>query len=135
MGVDGSRVEHGWPFDRQGRTLAAADVVLVLKGGGLHERVPVVGTSIHTHQFDIHGTGRSGKGGQASVKTTYEHNAFQYLADNAISIRGRPHVQVDVRDNIFAHEGLENDRGDDAIRVHDRSDLSATSTTTAAATC
>jgi hypothetical protein len=96
---------------------------LVLKGGGLHYTVPVVGTEIHTHQFDIHGTGGSGKGGQASVQTWYSHNAFQYLKDNAIYIRGRPHIQVVIHDNIFAHKGLEDDWGDDAIKLQDRDDL------------
>jgi hypothetical protein len=96
---------------------------LVLKGGGLHYTVPVLGIQIHTHEFDVHGTGGSGKGGQASVQDWYEHNSFQYLAGSAIYIRGRPSVGVDIRDNIFAHEGLENDWGDDAIKVEHRSDL------------
>jgi hypothetical protein len=96
---------------------------LVLKGGGLHYTDPVFGTQWHTHQFDIHGTGGSGKGGQASVQTWYSHNAFQYLKDNAIYIRGRPHIQIVIRDNIFAHEGLEDDWGDDAIKLQDRDDL------------
>jgi hypothetical protein len=96
---------------------------LVLKGGGLHYTVPLLGTQIHTHEFDIHGTGGSGKGGQASVQDWYEHNSFQYLSGSAIYVRGRPALQVDIRNNIFAHEGLENDWGDDAIKVEHRSDL------------
>ncbi len=96
---------------------------LVLKGGGLHYRVPVLGITVNTHQFDIHGRGGSGKGGYASVQDWYSHNAFQYLAGNAIKIRGRPRLEINIHDNIFAHEGLEDDWGDDALHVHDRDDL------------
>ena len=94
----------------------------MLKGGGVHYDPPGPGT-FHTHQFDIHGTGSKGKGGQASVQTWFSHNAFQYLNDNAIYVRGRPALRVYIHDNIFAHEGLEDDWGDDAIAVYDRDDL------------
>lgn len=93
---------------------------LTLKGGGIHYRGLF---TVHTHQFDIHGSGGSGKGGQASVRDTYAHNAFQYLKGNAIYVRGRPLDHIDIHDNIFPHEGLEDDWGDDAIAVQDRDDL------------
>jgi hypothetical protein len=92
---------------------------LVLKGGGNHY-VPL---GIHTHQFDIHGTGGNGFGGQAGVQFSFANNSFQYLAGPAIEIRGRPHERIYIHDNVFAHEGLEDDRGDDAIHVDDRDDL------------
>jgi FG-GAP-like repeat len=97
---------------------------LVLKGGGYHDTPGPFGT--WTHQFDVHGTGggiSEGWGGQASVQTTYAHNAFQYLTDNAIALRGRPLLRIDIHDNVFAHEGLEEDWGADAIRLDDRADL------------
>lgn len=53
----------------------------------------------------------------------YANNSFQYLAGPAIEIRGRPHLRIYIHDNVFAHEGLENDWGDDAIHVNDRNDL------------
>jgi hypothetical protein len=93
---------------------------LVLKGGGIHYDGAV---TFHTHEFDIHGTGDNGFGGRASVQTWYSHNSFQYLNDNAIKIRGRPALRIFIGDNIFAHEGLEDDWGDDAIAVDDRDDL------------
>jgi len=92
---------------------------LVLKGGGVHFE-PL---NIRTHQFDIHGTGDNGFGGQATVRTLYAQNSFQYLAGPAIKVRGRPHQRVDIHDNVFAHEGLEHDDGDDAVHVEDRDDL------------
>jgi len=131
----GVEIDHGaWGritenlFDFNRHAIAAAWATggyearrnLVLKGGGLHYGGVV---TVHTHQFDIHGHGRSGKGGQASVQDWYSHNAFQYLKGNAIKIRGRPHLRINIHDNIFAHEGLEDDWGDDAISVHSRNDL------------
>jgi hypothetical protein len=99
---------------------------LVLKGGGYH------GLGFHTHQFDIHGTESRGKGGQAGVFSVFAENSFQYLSGAALYIRGRPQGRLQddgnvlgavIRDNIFAHEGLEDDPGDDAIKVYDRDDL------------
>ena len=92
---------------------------LVLKGGGLHYG-PL---GIHTHQFDIHGSGDNGFGGQAGIQFWFAENSFQYLAGAAIEIRGRPHISIDIHDNIFAHKGLEDDWGDDAIHVENRNDL------------
>jgi len=92
---------------------------LVLKGGGLHYG-PL---SIHTHQFDIHGTGGNGFGGRAGVQFEFAENSFQYLNGAAIEIRGRPQMSIDIHDNVFPHEGLEADEGDDAIHVEDRDDL------------
>ncbi len=87
---------------------------LVLKGGGLHYEL----LGIYTHQFDIHGSGENGFGGQAGVQFSYSNNSFQYLADNAIKVRGRPHFRIYIDHNVFAHEGR-----DDAIAVNDTNDL------------
>lgn len=131
----GVEIDHGaWGritenvFDFNRHAIAAAGDTggyearrnLVLKGGGIHYRGLF---TVHTHQFDIHGTGGSGKGGQASIQDWYSHNAFQYLKDNAIFIRGHPRLRVDIHDNIFPHEGLEDDWGDDAINVYYREDI------------
>ncbi len=109
---------------------------LVLKGGGYHGPI-LLAFPVDTHQFDIHGTGDSrlggsGKGGQAGVFSVFAENSFQYLKGEALFIRGTPQgrLQEDgrklgaiIRDNIFAHEGLEDDDGDDAINIYDRDDL------------
>jgi hypothetical protein len=92
---------------------------LTLKGGGYH------GTTFHkyTHQFDIHGTGGKGVGGQAGVQAWFFENSFQYRNGPAINIRGRPHIEINIGDNVFPHKGLEDDSGDDAIHLNDRDDL------------
>lgn len=88
---------------------------LVLKGGGIHFET----FNIHTHQFDIHGdSDNNGFGGQAGVQFEFANNSFQYLAGPAMEIRGRPQVRIDIHDNAFAHEEL-----DDAIHVNDTNDL------------
>ena len=98
---------------------------LVLKGGGYHGR----SFNTWTHIFDIHGTGTGafpdeGFGcwaytcGQAGVQFWFTDNAFQYRNDNAIKIRGQPHIAAYIRGNVFPHEGLEDDWGDDAISLH-----------------
>lgn len=130
-GVD---VHHGaWAqvyfnlFDVNRHALAASGKMggydarwnLTLKGGGYHGRF----LNSYTHQFDIHGTGGSGFGGQAGVQSWFFQDSFQYRNDNAIKIRGRPHIEISIGDNVFPHEGLENDRGDDAIALDDRDDL------------
>jgi hypothetical protein len=86
---------------------------LVLKGGGYHGGVG----NRYTHQFDAHGTGSYGIGGDAGVEFWYDANAFQYLLDNAIKIRGKPATRVYFTNNVFPHEGLENDWGNDAINL------------------
>jgi hypothetical protein len=93
---------------------------LVLKGGGVHYNGLF---TVHTHQFDIHGTGDNGFGGRAGVRFEYARNGFQYRSSNAINVRGRPQESVDIHDNVFPHEGLEDDWGDDAVHVDDRDDL------------
>lgn len=128
----GVSVHHGaWAqvhqnvFDSNRHAIAAAGDTggyeaywnLVLKGGGYHY------AGFYTHQFDIHGSGDNGFGGQAGIQFWFAHNAFQYLRGPAIKIRGRPRVGVYIHDNVFAHEGLEDDWGDDAIHVHSRNDL------------
>lgn len=92
---------------------------LVLKGGGVHNDGIF---TTHTHQFDIHGSGGHGFGGQAGIQFSFASNSFQYLAGAAIQIRGRPHIAITIHDNIFAHEGLEDDEGDDAIHIENRND-------------
>ena len=92
---------------------------LTLKGGGYHGRTG----NTYTHQFDIHGTGSNGIGGQAGVQAWFFQNSFQYIRDNAIKIRGRPHIQISIGDNVFPHEGFEHDEGDDAVALDDRDDL------------
>jgi hypothetical protein len=51
------------------------------------------------------------------VQFWFTNNAFQYRNDNAIKIRGKPHVAAYIRGNVFPHEGLEDDWGDDAIAL------------------
>jgi hypothetical protein len=92
---------------------------LTLKGGGYHGRL----FNNRTHQFDIHGTGSNGFGGQAGVQSWFFQNSFQYINDKAIKVRGRPHIEISIGDNVFPHEGLEHDKGDDAIGLDDRDDL------------
>ena len=90
---------------------------LVLKGGGYHGRT----FNTYTHQFDVHGTDTCGLGhldcGDAGEWFVYLHNAFQYDHDHAIKIRGRPDVGIEIVENVFPHEGLEDDWGDDAINL------------------
>ena len=88
----------------------------VLKGGGIH------GTEFnyYTHSFDVHGTGclwDEDLCGDAGHTFEFIRNAFQYRSDNAISIRGRPLYDAYIGANVFPHEGLENDAGDDAIKL------------------
>jgi hypothetical protein len=92
---------------------------LTLKGGGYHGRT----FNKYTHQFDIHGTGGNGFGGQAGVQAQFFENSFQYRNGPAINIRGRPHIEINIGGNIFPHKGLEDDWGDDAIHLDDRDDL------------
>lgn len=92
---------------------------LTLKGGGYHGRL----FHTYTHQFDIHGTGSNGFGGQAGVQSWFFQNSFQYRNDNAINIRARPLIEISIGDNVFPHEGLEDDWGDDAIALYNRHDL------------
>jgi hypothetical protein len=111
-------------FDSNRHAIAAAgdaggyDAVrnLVLKGGGYH------GTwyNEYTHIFDVHGTGcwwSSDLCGDAGTRFLYSHNAFQYRRGPAINIRGRPLSGVFITHNIFPHDGLEDDWGDDAIHL------------------
>ncbi len=93
---------------------------LVLRYGGIHYDGVI---TVHTHAFDIHGTGDNGFDGFAGARTTYSHNAFQYSAGNAISIRGSPRCGIEISHNVFPHRGLEADRGDDAVKLHYRQDL------------
>ena len=80
---------------------------LVLKGGGVHG----TWTNPNTHQFDVHGTDSCGIGhlncGVAGEQFWFHHNAFQYVKDNAIKIRGQPKKRIDIYSNVFAHDDLE----------------------------
>jgi hypothetical protein len=93
---------------------------LVLRYGGIHWDSPV---TVHTHAFDIHGTGDNGFGGFAGARTLYSYNAFQYDADQAIYIRGSPRCGVEISHNVFPHHGLEHDWGADAVKLYYRQDL------------
>jgi hypothetical protein len=95
---------------------------LVLRYGGVHFDTLV---TIHTHQFDIHGTGDNGFGGWAGTRTTYEFNAFQYDNGNAIKVRGSPRCGIDISNNVFPHHGLEGDWGADAVALQYRQDIGA----------
>lgn len=97
---------------------------LVLKGGGVHG--VYFGEIVYTHQFDIHGDEKGGKGGQAGETTLFAYNSFQFINDAAISVRGTPSDSVRIRDNVFPHEALEDDWGEDAIWLYDHSDLGET---------
>jgi hypothetical protein len=114
-------------FDENRHAIAAAGLMggydarwnLTLKGGGLHGRA----FHKYTHQFDIHGSGDNGMGGQAGEEAWFFENSFQYRNGHAIKIRGRPRKEINIGNNIFPHKGLEHDWGDDAIAVRDRDDL------------
>jgi hypothetical protein len=108
-----------------GGTMAGYEATqnLILRYGGIHWDSPI---TVHTHQFDIHGTGDNGFDGWAGARTTYTYNAFQYRADNAIKVRGSPRCGIDISNNVFPHPGLEHDdRWDDAIFLHYRQDIGA----------
>jgi hypothetical protein len=88
---------------------------LVLKGGGYHGRW----YNTYTHVFDVHGTACSGyQCGDAGKRFSYVDNAFQYRNENAIKIRGRPREFAFITGNVFPHDGLEDDWGDDAINLY-----------------
>jgi hypothetical protein len=92
----------------------------VLKGGGVHGKW----YNPNTHQFDVHGTDSCGIGhkncGTAGERFWFRYNAFQYVRDNAIKIRGEPKVQIDIDVNVFAHDDLEGgDVGNGAINLND----------------
>lgn len=111
---------------------------LILKGGGYHGRIG----NRWTHQFDMHGNAHSAlptvwcwikdkpcfwcdackhastyDRGDAGHDLLVVANAFQYRNDNAIKIRGRPRRSARIAHNVFPHDGLENDWGDDAIAL------------------
>jgi hypothetical protein len=98
---------------------------LVLSGGGYHcwdsWANPWCNIDWQTHQFDVHGSDTCGLGhlncGDAGEQFDILHNAFQYAAGYAIKIRGRPRRGVTIAANVFAHAGLEDDWGDDAIHL------------------
>jgi hypothetical protein len=95
---------------------------LVLRYGGVHFDTIV---TIHTHQFDIHGTGDNGFRGWAGARTWYTFNAFQYDNGNAIKVRGSPRCGIDINNNVFPHHGLEKDWGQDAVALQYREDIGA----------
>ena len=84
---------------------------LVLKGGGYHK------LGFHTHVFDVHGDDNCGlRGlvndsawncGRAGGWVTIKDNAFQYLSNTAVRIRGKPQTGGWVLHNAFAHSRLE----------------------------
>ncbi|MGH6834675.1 MAG: hypothetical protein ACREC9_03810 [Methylocella sp.] len=85
---------------------------LVLKGGGYH------GAFFHTytHSFDAHGTGcwwSSDLCGDAGIQFWINSNAWQYLKDNDIHIRGKPVLNAYIDKNIFPFSSQ-----DDAINLY-----------------
>ncbi len=84
---------------------------LVLKGGGYHK------LGFHTHVFDVHGDDNCGlRGavndsawncGRAGGWVAIKDNAFQYLSNTAVRIRGTPQIGGWVLHNVFAHSRLE----------------------------
>jgi len=95
---------------------------LVLRYGGVHFDTVI---TIHTHQFDIHGTGDNGFRGWAGARTWYTFNAFQYDNGNAIKVRGSPRCGIEISNNVFPHHGLEQDWGADAVALQYRQDIGA----------
>jgi hypothetical protein len=95
---------------------------LVLRYGGVHFDTII---TIHTHAFDIHGTGDNGFDGWAGARTTYSYNAFQYSNGNAIKVRGSPRCGIEISHNVFPHHGLEKDWGADAVALQYRQDIGA----------
>ena len=101
---------------------------LILKGGGYH----CCGFR-HTHIVDVHGDDHCGflglvsshvyNCGNAGYQFSFEENAFQYLRDNAIKIRGKPRHHAYIANNVFPHEGLEDDWGDDAVYLQTTSNV------------
>lgn len=94
---------------------------LILRYGGIHRYI--ADYEVHTHAFDIHGTGPDGFGRWAGARTTYSYNAFQYDVDNAIKVRGSPRCGIEISNNVFPHHGLEHDAGADAVYLFYRQDL------------
>lgn len=103
---------------------------LVLKGGGVHFG------PFNTHQFDYHGDKNCGVSGffndsawncgHAGFEVVYESNAFQYRKDNAIKIRGKPRTRGLIANNVFPHDGFEDDWGDDAVALHTKKNMAFT---------
>jgi hypothetical protein len=91
---------------------------LVLVGGGYHGGVFGTDLDEYTHQFDVHGTdncypnpfGNTLTCGQAGHSFVMRSNAFQYVSDYAIKVRGDPTEAAIVEDNVFALDE------DDAIK-------------------
>src|SRR5262245_22901740 len=79
---------------------------LILKGGGRHDRW----YNEYTHQFDVHGDrdclGSPYACGNAGESIWMIDNAFQYVHDNAIKIRGTPSYGAFIFGNVFAHDSL-----------------------------
>jgi hypothetical protein len=116
---------------------------LILKGGGFHGRW----YNRWTHLFDVHGdahgflssAGTSLKNtlcfwcedkppstydtGNAGRRFLFVANAFQFRNDYAIKIRGRPRSAAIIQQNVFPHDGLEADWGDDAISLQTKENV------------
>ena len=93
---------------------------LVLKGGGVHGRF----YNEHTHEFDVHGDQDClgpANCGNAGESIWMVNNAFQYVRDSAIKIRGTPSYGVFVNQNVFAHEymgGADDSIYDEAVKYN-----------------
>ncbi len=88
-----------------------ADLNLVLKGGGVHDKW----YNEYTHLFDVHGDANcpdiplnqhTWNCGNAGDQYWMTNNAFQYTNDNAIKLRGVPRVAANIYGNVFAHDDL-----------------------------
>jgi hypothetical protein len=71
-------------------------IALVLTDDGIY----------HTHAIDMHGTQCSLNCGPAGDYMDIRYNTILYTAGNAIHLRGTPRDEMEVRNNVFAHEDL-----------------------------
>lgn len=101
---------------------------LVLKGGGHHD----TWYNEYTHQFDVHGDDNCAYGlsdsawncGNAGDTYIITDNAFQYMHDNDIKIRGKPRGSVTISNNFFPFYDI-----DDAVNLYTTTNVSVFSNT------
>jgi VCBS repeat protein len=100
-----------------------AEQNLVLRGGGVHGRF----YNEHTHQFDVHGDRSCGIGdkncGWAGNRYWMMYNAFQYVIDNAIKLRGKPRESAYIQHNVFPHISFEGIAGIAAVALRTRKNV------------
>ncbi|MCU0308369.1 MAG: hypothetical protein MUE51_11495 [Thermoleophilia bacterium] len=97
---------------------------LVLRGGGVHGKW----YNSFTHQFDVHGDANcpdipgnrhTWNCGNAGDQYWMQGNAFQYVSDDAIKLRGTPRVAAYIDGNVFAHRSVS-----DAVELRSRTRVS-----------